>query len=73
MKDNEMFDINLGRALRAEREKKGMTQPEVAEKLGVTKVAVHQWEAGKRSMYAQTLSEYCRVLGVSIEYIFSRM
>lgn len=73
MKDNERFDADLGRALRAERERKGMTQPEIAAKLGVTKVAVHQWEAGKRSMYAQTLQEYCKVLGVSMQYIFDHM
>jgi transcriptional regulator with XRE-family HTH domain len=68
--NNDKFNKALGNNLRTYREKTGMTQQEVADKLGVTKVAVHQWESGKRSMYAQTLIDYCNVIGVSLDVIF---
>ena len=71
--NNQEFDIALGSALRAERKRKGMTQSQIAVKLGVTKVAVHQWETGKRSMYAQSLREYCDALGVTVQSVFDRM
>ena len=36
----------------------------VADRLGVTRTAVHYWESGKRTIYAVNLIEYCKVLGV---------
>lgn len=68
--NNERFNRELGSNLRNKREKAGLTQQQVADKLGVTKVAVHQWESGKRNMYAQTLIDYCKILGVTLDEIF---
>ena len=71
MKDEEFYK-SLGSALRQEREKRNLSQQEIAEKLGVTKMAVSNWESGNRSMYAATLKEYCHVLGVSMSYILEK-
>ncbi len=68
MEDN--FDVHLGSWLKQKRNDKGMTLQEVADRMGVTRTAVHCWEAGKRSMYASTLMDYCNVLGADLdEYI----
>ena len=67
------FNIKLGEALRIKREQAGLNQPELAEKLGVSKVAVHQWETGKRNMYAKALSNYCDALGITIESVVELM
>ena len=72
MKD-ESFDKELGYALKNEREKQKMTQQEVADKLGVSKMAVSNWESGNRSMYASTFRDYCKVLGVTMSYIVSKI
>lgn len=72
MKD-ESFDKDLGYALKVEREKQKMTQQEVADKLGVSKMAVSNWESGNRSMYASTFRDYCKVLGVTMSYIVSKI
>jgi transcriptional regulator with XRE-family HTH domain len=67
------FDIKLGELLRAERERRHMTQNQVAEKLGVSKMTVSRWESGDRSLTAKRLLEYCKVIGVAAEEIFARM
>lgn len=67
------FDIKLGELLRAERERRHMTQNQVAEKLGVTKMTVSRWESGDRAMTAKRLLDYCKVIGVAAEEIFARM
>jgi transcriptional regulator with XRE-family HTH domain len=72
MEDN--FDVHLGSWLKQKRNDKGMTLQEVADRMGVTRTAVHCWETGKRSMYASTLMDYSNVLGVDLdEYIKKSM
>ncbi len=72
MEDN--FDIHIGSWLKQKRNDKGMTLQEVADRMGVTRTAVHCWETGKRSMYASTLMDYCNVLGADLdEYIKKSM
>lgn len=70
---NKEFDKNLGEALRKKRQEKNLSMDYVAQLLRVTKMAVSNWENGKRSMYAETLRAYCRVLGVSMQEIFNEM
>ena len=71
MKDN--FNVTLGSVMKSIREKKNITQPEAAAKLGVSKMTISHWETGARAMTAKNLSEYCKVLGVSIQSVFERM
>ena len=67
---NDDFDVRLGMLLREEREKKGITLQEIADKIGVTKTTVSRWELGTRSMYASSLKDYCKACGIDInEYI----
>ncbi len=76
MKDNKRvpdFDIILGELLRDEREQKRMTQSQVAEKLGVTKMTISRWESGDRAMTAKRLLEYCKALGIAADYVFAKV
>lgn len=67
------FDKSLGEALRNKRQKKGLSQEHVAQQLGITKMAVSNWETGKRSMYAESLASYCRILGITMQEVFDEM
>lgn len=58
------YDKEIGEWLAHQRESRGLTQGEVGDMLGVTKVAVHYWETGKRKLFASALFDYCSVLGV---------
>lgn len=72
MKDKK-FNSRLGAVLRAKRQEKGFSQEYVASLLGVSKNQVSHWEIGKRSMYAESLAAYCRILGVSMQDVFDEM
>lgn len=61
------FDENVGRNLKALREKKRMTQQELATKLGVTRATVCRWELGTRSLYFSTSKDICKVLECELE------
>lgn len=64
-----MDDINrfIGEWLADYRIQKDVTQQELADKLGVTRTAVHYWETGKRRMYAYQLMDYCEALGIDAQ------
>jgi transcriptional regulator with XRE-family HTH domain len=66
---NKEFNIRLGAVLRAHRQEKGFSQEYVAGLLGVSKNQVSHWEIGKRSMYAESLRSYCRILGVPMQKV----
>ena len=67
------FDKELGTILRKERESRRITQQQMADLLGCTKMAVSYWETGKRSMYAETLKRYCAHLGITMQSVFGQM
>lgn len=69
MKD---FDALLGSVLREYRENRKMTQSEVAKLLHVTKMTISHWETGKRSMKAEDLKRYCKVLDVDVQEVLER-
>lgn len=48
------------------RTSKGMTQKELAEKLGVKNTSVSNWENGNNSIDIDTLLKACEILGVTI-------
>lgn len=66
------FEKRLGYVLKKTRRAKKMKQPEVAERLNVSKMTVSHWEKGDRSMSAKSLKEYCQVLGVPVQYILDQ-
>lgn len=67
------FDIKLGAALRAKRQEKGFSMDYVAQLLNVTKMTISHWETGMRSMYAEPLRDYCRILGITMQEAFELM
>ncbi len=72
--DNEReFNRRLGAVLKNYRKIRGFTQQEVADKLGVSKMAVSNWESGNRSIYAVTFSDYCNVIGVTMGEVVSKL
>ena len=46
--------MTVGELIRAERKKKGWTQSELAERLGISYVGVAQWENGSRNPKIET-------------------
>ncbi|MFH1079952.1 MAG: helix-turn-helix transcriptional regulator [Pseudomonadota bacterium] len=62
--------IDKGYALvRAWREYLGLTQKEVAEKMGITQAALSQMESGEKKLRKATLEKLAEALGVNIEQI----
>jgi transcriptional regulator with XRE-family HTH domain len=53
---------SLSKHLRLAREARGLTVAEVAERAGVTPMAVYNWEAGRSRPRAQNLSAVCKVV-----------
>jgi transcriptional regulator with XRE-family HTH domain len=56
--------------LKEHREKQGLTQPELAEKVGVTKSNVYYWESGQGLPVPTVLEPLARTLRVSYEDLF---
>lgn len=50
-------------------ERRGMTQRELAEKLGITEVSVSRYMSGDRTPKATILAEIAEILHVSIDYL----
>ena len=53
--------------LREEREKSGVTQEEMAERLGESQSFVSKCERGERRMDIVELREFCKAMGLSLE------
>lgn len=63
-----MFDIvKLGKNISARRKTLGMTQMELADKLGISYQAVSNWERGQTAPDISKLSEIAEILGCSID------
>ena len=59
----------LGAILRQEREKRGLSQVEVAKRIGKSATAVIYYEAGKRPIHFSKFIRFCSALRVSPGYI----
>ena len=65
-----MFDMQkIGRQISSLRKKKGMTQMELADALGISYQAVSNWERGNTMPDISKLPELAEIFGVSIEEI----
>lgn len=62
----------LARSIRAERARLGMSQAELADKLGMSKQALSTLETGVRKVYAHELPDICEALGVSLLTLLAR-
>lgn len=63
-----MNDIKLsvGQQIREARKQKGLTQKELAEKLGISEAAVYRYEQGQ-NFTVETLYRISQVVGVTVE------
>lgn len=52
------------------RDRKGLSQLELAEKLGVSQSTVAMWESGKRNISNRDLINISKFFNVSIDYLF---
>lgn len=60
---------NYGIRLREARKAKGLTQAEVAEKLGLQQQAWQRLEGGKLDPKMSTIYNACKILGISADWL----
>lgn len=58
------YNEKIGAYLAKERKAKKISQQQLADRLGVSKTAVHYWETGKRTIFADQMLNYCEELGI---------
>jgi len=58
----------IGRQIRELRIRRGWKQYELAEKVGMSRPAICNIEAGKRSLTLNTLKRFCEVFAIDISY-----
>ena len=56
-------------ALAASRVNAGMTQEDIAQKLGISRSMINDWENGKREMKTVYFIAWCHVVGMSEDEI----
>lgn len=61
-----MNSVEFAEIIRAKRKKQGMTQAELAEKSGFTRVAINYWEYGKKSISLENADRLLKALGMKI-------
>ena len=64
------MELTLGEKIRTLRKGK-MTQPELAEKIGVHEMTVSRWELGKRKPSINEIQKLAAVLGVPVTELLS--
>ncbi len=63
--------MQIGTVIRTYRKQNGMTQEEMANRLGVTTPAVNKWENGVSQPDIQLLAPIARLLGISLDELLS--
>ena len=64
--------MTMGKKIRALREKEGLTQEQLAEKLGVSPQAVSKWENDQSCPDISILPELAKILGVSTDELLGK-
>ncbi len=60
---------DIGTRIRDVRRERGWTQDEFAQRVGVSRSAVAQWETGRAGQVIGNLTRIAEVLGVGVEYL----
>lgn len=60
--------MNVGKRIKALRKTRGLTQEQLAERLGVQRATISNYEIGRRSPHLKELEKIASVLGVSLDY-----
>ncbi len=63
--------IDVANKIRYLREKTGMTQTDLAKKLGISRSAVNSWEMSLSSPSISNIIEMSRIFHVTVDYILS--
>lgn len=63
--------MTTGELIKAARKKAGLTQAQLAEKLGISYVGVSQWENDLRNPKLDTLQRIAAALGVPVQELIS--
>ena len=61
-----MDQIKIGRFIAQRRKAEGLTQSQLAEKLGITDRAVSKWETGKSLPDASIMLQLCELLQITV-------
>lgn len=61
-----MNQVKIGKFIVSKRKEQGLTQLQLAEKLGITDRAVSKWETGKSLPDASLMPELCKLLKITI-------
>ena len=61
-----MDQVKIGKFIAERRKIAGLTQMQLAEKLGLTDRAISKWETGRSLPDSSVMLELCRVLGISV-------
>lgn len=69
MDDKQLEEYDFGKALKEAREVVGITQSELAEKIGVSQKDLSRWETNFYKTDVYTLRKICIALGVSADFI----
>ena len=63
--------IKIGKYIAGKRKKLGMTQKQLAEKLGMSDKSVSKWERGESIPDIEVLKQIADLFGVSVDYLLS--
>ena len=63
--------MKIGEVIRKYRKEKGLTQEEMANRLGVTTPAVNKWENGASLPDVTMLAPIARLLGITVDTLLS--
>ena len=66
-----MNQQKIGDFIKRKRKEKGLTQTELAEKLGITNQAISKWERGKNCPDISLLKDLCKILNIDINELLS--
>jgi len=61
--------VEIGKSLQSKRKRRGLTQRELAEKIGLTREAVASYEAGRSQLMVTTLLDIAAVLRITVNQI----
>ena len=66
-----MEQEKIGKLIAVKRKEKGLTQEQLAEKLGVTNKAVSKWETGKGMPDLAIIQELSKILGITVSTLLN--
>lgn len=68
----EVITMNTGTRLAYLRNKKGLSQPQLAEKLSVSQSTIAMWESNKRKISAEDIVRLADLFSVTTDYLLGR-